>query len=76
MKTTRIGFLGGGNMAGALVSGLLGSKAVAADQIRVADPRQQRLAELRQEYSIEATASNADVVKWAKIVKATGAKPN
>jgi pyrroline-5-carboxylate reductase len=68
MKTTRIGFLGGGNMAGALVSGLLGSKVVTAEQVRVAEPREQRRAELVQEHGIAASESNADVVRWANVV--------
>jgi pyrroline-5-carboxylate reductase len=68
MKTTRIGFLGGGNMAGALVAGLLGSKLVEQDQIRVAEPRQARLEELRAAHGIEASADNAAVVRWANIV--------
>jgi pyrroline-5-carboxylate reductase len=68
MKTTRIGFLGGGNMASALISGLLGSRVVASDQVRVADPRQSPLAELRATHGIETAATNAELVKWANVV--------
>jgi pyrroline-5-carboxylate reductase len=68
MKTTRIGFLGGGNMAGALISGLLASKAVTGDQLRVSDPRAGRLAELNSDHGIETLASNADLVRWASVV--------
>src|SRR6185503_7608220 len=68
MKTTRIGFLGACNMAGALIAGLLGSEVVGKDQIRVADPRSPRLAELRDAHGVEGHTVNADVVKWANVV--------
>ncbi len=68
MNGTRIGFLGGGNMAGALVAGLVGSKVVEKDQIRVSDPSQERLAELAREHGVGVTPSNADVAKWANVV--------
>src|SRR5690349_5038418 len=68
MKTTRIGFLGAGNLAGALIAGLLGSKVVGNDQIQVADPRSARLDELRAAHGVEGHATNADVVKWANVV--------
>ncbi len=56
MKATRIGFLGGGNMAGALVAGLLGSKVVEKDQIRISEPRRERHAELGNEYGVAVRA--------------------
>jgi pyrroline-5-carboxylate reductase len=68
MKATRIGFLGGGNIAGALVAGLLGSKLVEKDRIRVSDPRQDRLSELASEHGVGVTDSNAELVKWANVV--------
>jgi pyrroline-5-carboxylate reductase len=68
MKATRIGFLGGGNMAGALVAGLLGSKVVEKDQIRIAEPRRERQSELASEHGVAVTASNGDVAKWANVV--------
>ncbi|HEX4337179.1 MAG TPA: pyrroline-5-carboxylate reductase [Polyangiaceae bacterium] len=68
MKTIRIGFLGGGNMAGALVASLLESKIVSADQLGVAEPVAARRAELEQKHGIETTASNADVVRSANVV--------
>jgi pyrroline-5-carboxylate reductase len=68
MKTTRIGFLGGGNMAGALISGLLASKAVRSDQLRVTDPRPGRLAELHDEHGVDSFASNPELVRWASVL--------
>jgi len=68
MKATRIGFLGGGNITGALVAGLLGSKVVGQDQIRVADPRQDRLSELANEHGVGVTSSNTELFTWANVV--------
>ena len=68
MNTIRIGFLGGGNMAGALVAGLLGSKVVESGQLRASDASRERLAELEKEHGISVTPSNSEVAKWANVV--------
>lgn len=68
MKTTRIGFLGAGNMAGALISGLLASKVVGPEQIRASDSRASRLSELSTEHGIQTHTSNAELVAWANVV--------
>ena len=39
MENRKIGLLGAGNMAGALIRGLLGSKTLRPEQIRASDPR-------------------------------------
>ncbi len=64
----RIGLLGAGNMAGALLSGLLGSKVVEPTQIRASDPRKARLDELRQTHGITTSDTNAEIVDWANIL--------
>ena len=53
----KIGFLGGGNMAGAMIRGLIHSGAVAADQIWASDVKGERLDELRDKYGDERRAS-------------------
>ena len=68
MQGRRIGFLGAGNMAGALIRGLLQSETVTADQIRASDVNEERLAELRGKYGIETAAENEAVVRWADVV--------
>jgi pyrroline-5-carboxylate reductase len=68
MKTACIGFLGGGNMTGALISGLLGSKIVGTAQVRASDSRPDRLAELAGEHGIQTHTSNAELVRWASVV--------
>lgn len=68
MKTSRIGLLGAGNMAGALIRGLLASKTVAVDQVRASDVRRERLDELANTYGIGTSAENRALVEWADVV--------
>jgi len=60
-----IGFIGGGNMAEALIKGMTteGMK-----DIMVAEPREERRQELVQRYGIKATLSNSSVVSSCSIV--------
>ena len=68
MKDKRIGFVGAGNMAGALIKGLLHSGTVASDQIQASDVREERLAELAKEHGIATTKDNAKLAAWSDIV--------
>lgn len=68
MANRRIGFVGGGNMAGALIRGLLQSKTVTVDQIRASDVKEERLAELRGKHGIHTTLDNDDLARWADVV--------
>ena len=68
MDGRRIGFLGGGSMASALIRGLLHSETVTPDQIRASDLKTERLGELRQTYGIETTDDNEALVRWADVV--------
>ncbi len=68
METRRIGMLGGGNMAGALIRGLLSSGRVKTDGIRVSDVRKERLQELEKEYGIATTTDNHELVRWADLI--------
>jgi pyrroline-5-carboxylate reductase len=68
MNTRRIGMLGAGNMAGALIRGLLASKTVGTDQVRASDVRRERLEELEQTYAIATHADNRELVRWANVV--------
>ena len=64
----RIGFVGGGSMAGALIRGLLHSATVTATQIRASDVKPERLAELERTYGIETTTDNEALVRWADVI--------
>ena len=66
MKT--IGFIGGGNMAQALLEGVLSASLFDADKIWVSDVRPERLQELKGQYGIHATTDNTELTKQADIV--------
>jgi pyrroline-5-carboxylate reductase len=53
-----IGFVGAGNMAEAMLRGLLRGEDFAPAQISASAPRQERVEELRAKYAIEATTDN------------------
>ncbi len=64
----RIGFVGAGNMAEALVRGLVKGGHVAADRILASAPRQERLDELARSYAIGVTPENRDVAAASDLV--------
>jgi pyrroline-5-carboxylate reductase len=68
MQNKTIGFVGAGNMAGALIKGLLHSGTVTAAQIQASDVRDERLAELAKEHGITTTKDNAKLAAWADVV--------
>jgi len=64
----KVGFVGAGNMAEALVKGLISGGAVAAGQIVASEPRAERRAELAQAYGIATTSDNGAVASSADIL--------
>src|SRR5688572_2652189 len=64
----KIGFIGGGNMAGALIRGLLSSHVVEPAAIRASDVNESRRDELHAKYAIEATDDNEAVAAWADVI--------
>jgi pyrroline-5-carboxylate reductase len=68
MSTRKIAILGGGRIGEALLSGLLSSGWRNADELTVTNRSEERLAELRERYGVEATADNAAAVTGAGIV--------
>jgi pyrroline-5-carboxylate reductase len=68
MSTARsIGFIGTGNMAEAMIRGLLRGGDFAPENVSASAPREERVAELREKYGIDATTDNhlpaqADIV--------------
>ncbi|MBA3504016.1 MAG: pyrroline-5-carboxylate reductase [Deltaproteobacteria bacterium] len=63
-----IGFIGAGNMAEALIRGLVKGGHVAARRITASAPRNERLAELVEAYGIAVTRDNREVAHTASIV--------
>jgi len=68
MENRKIGMLGTGNMASALIRGLLSSKTLRPEQIRGSDVRAEHLAELEKKYGIQTTTSNPELLAWANVV--------
>ena len=63
-----IGFLGAGNMAEAMIRGLVRGNHVAADHIAASAPRTDRLDELRAAYGIDVTTQNREVVQRCGLI--------
>jgi pyrroline-5-carboxylate reductase len=64
----RLVFIGGGNMAEALLRGILAAKRLAPGEIVATDVREERLAYLRDTYAIGTCASNAEAAAQAETV--------
>ncbi len=64
----KIAFLGSGNMAEALVKGLLGAGTAAEEEILCAEPRAERREDLRKRYGVEVTQDNVAAAERAAIV--------
>ena len=67
MTDTTLAFIGGGNMAGSLIGGLITDGWDPA-RIRVADTSTQRLEQLSQQFPIKTTTSNIDTAEQADII--------
>ena len=67
MNNTTLTFIGGGNMAGSLIGGLIADDWDPA-RIRVADTSTQRLEQLSQQFPIRTTTSNTDAADQADII--------
>lgn len=63
-----LGFIGGGNMAEAVIAGLLAQSSLPASAIRASEPSESRRQFLQDNYELQTNASNLAVVRWAEIV--------
>jgi pyrroline-5-carboxylate reductase len=66
-----IGFLGAGNMAEALIKGLLSSRVVSAGQIIASEKQKDRLVHMAESYEIKVYNKNYEVAKAADIILLT-----
>lgn len=64
----RIAFLGAGNMAGALIKGLLHAEASSPDEIFAVDVREDRLEELARVHGVRTSTDLAEATAWADVV--------
>ncbi|MCD4675132.1 MAG: pyrroline-5-carboxylate reductase [Desulfobacula sp.] len=68
LQEKKIGFIGGGNMGEALISGLVLSKAAKPENIICSDIAEDLLEELQDKYKISTTTDNIEVAKKSEIV--------
>lgn len=68
MKTRTLGFLGAGNMAGALIKGLLHAGVVAPDRIYASDVKADRLKQLAAAHGIHVTSDNHELVRKCDVL--------
>ncbi len=67
MKKSKIGFIGGGNMAASLIGGLI-SDGFSADHILVAEPTAARRQELETKFAVRTTADNNELTSSVDVV--------
>ena len=63
----KVGFIGGGNMAGAIIKGLLAGPYV-SDDVIVSDAAEGARRRLKRAYKVEATKDNSAVVENARVI--------
>lgn len=63
-----IGFIGGGNMAEALIKGVVSSQQSAVSSLLVSEPGDERRKYLEQTYGVKTTADNKEVAKLCNII--------
>lgn len=63
-----LAFIGCGVMGEAMIRGLLERDTLAAQQLVAADPREERLLELRERYGVRVTADNVEALREAGVV--------
>lgn len=68
LKNKKLGFIGGGNMAEAMIHGLLSASFIAAKNIFVAEPLAAKRKTLRAKYKIVVSADNREVVKKCDVL--------
>ncbi len=68
MQGKTVGFLGAGNMAGALIKGLLHAKALAPSAIVASDVKAERLTQLHTAHGIVTTADNHELVRKCDVI--------
>jgi len=67
MIPTKISFIGGGNMASALITGLV-KQNISPSNILVAESSDARRDELVKQFAVQTTAHNSDAVQYADVV--------
>lgn len=68
MNTNTIGFIGSGNMAEALIKGIIAAGIYRPEDVLISDIRSERLEELTREYKVRAVESNTALAGGADVV--------
>ena len=68
LEQTKVAFIGSGAMGGAMISGLLEQRLIAAANITASDTHAERCADVRARFKVHATTDNRDAIKGANIV--------
>ena len=63
-----LGFIGCGNMAGAIIGGIVSSEKVAPENILASDILDKNLEKAHKEYGISVTFDNKSVAQWSDIL--------
>jgi pyrroline-5-carboxylate reductase len=64
----KLGFIGAGNMAGALIKGLIAAKLYRSQDILVSDALPAQLAKIKRTYKVAGTKDNCEVVREAQTI--------
>lgn len=68
LHDTKIALIGAGNMAEALVGGLLNANLLRPDDLMVTDVAEERLQWFQAQFRVRVNASNAEAAQWAHVV--------
>ena len=64
----KVGFIGGGKMAEALVGALVRNNIIPSDRILISDPKEERRTLLEQLFGCRVTSENEEVIKFAEVI--------
>ena len=64
----KLGFIGCGNMAQAMITGILTQKVVSPQELIVSNPHEEKTAKLKEQFGILTTTDNKKTAKEAEIV--------
>lgn len=68
LKGKKIAFIGAGNMAEAIIRGLLKAQVVVASDVLATGRRQERINDLEAQYGVRGTLDNREAATWAEVV--------
>ena len=67
-RTKKVGFVGAGNMAGALIRGVLEARLYRAGELWVTDPLPAQRRRIRRSYGVDAASDNRQLVRGSQMI--------